>query len=248
MRQSVHPREVSLCNRVPRFDFARQPLEPVTPLGIANGSRQKRAGRRGQAQARHRFMTFGGCAKQMAQLVGRSGEARITGQIAHRSKRVAQTMYRSRAHDGSIEGVVQTLFEYAQARQKIAAVHCGNIARLERRERPRVVPVQEMTFAAPQPVERRERLRCPRQQLVSGEVSKIARRERGCEPQADVGGRSPLRDLDVQRQLGIVWTQPVAFLVYQVIEVARGTARLFAQIRKIPRGQAAARRPRLVQP
>ncbi len=103
---------------------------------------------------------------------------------------------------------------------EVAAVHGRHIARRQRREALRVVPVEEVALEARHPFNRRERCFDALYELGRADEAEIVSGERREQSHADIGGRRPVRHDDVGRFLTIVWRQEVIFGADEGVEVA----------------------------
>ncbi len=96
---------------------------------------------------------------------------------------------------------------------------------MQRRERGRVVPVQEVTVVPFETLQRRERGVEPRHEHVGGQVPEVVRRERGEERHADVRRRrAPREPRPLLAFLEVVGRQPSVCRRDERLEVAPGLA------------------------
>ena len=135
------------------------------------------------------------------------------------------------------------LFEREQACGEVATVDRRDVARLERRQRARVVPVEEVSAVALEPLQGIEAAPEARGKLACADVAEVPGRERGEEHHADVGGRGPMGDLDVGLLLEVVGRQPLVLWPREALEVEPGPARHAAQERAVVLGELRDRAP-----
>ena len=117
----------------------------------------------------------------------------------------------------------------SKADREVAAVDRGDVARLQRQERMRFVPVQQMAAMVLQPVDGVERIGQPHGELAQSDMAELPGRERGQEHHADVGRRGAPRDLLVRRLLVVVGRQPVVLGAHEGLEIEPAAPRDGAQ-------------------
>ena len=78
--------------------------------------------------------------------------------------------------------------------REVAAVHRGHVGRRQRRQRPRVVPVEQVAFERSSRSIVVERPVDPLHELGVVDESEVVRGERGEQAEADVGRRRAVRD------------------------------------------------------
>ena len=189
-------------------------------------SRQPR-GRAAAARARRRASTSrldtGGCAARACVTIARASRLIAVSRLRARSPRCARRRRRGeqiggvgepcaalrRASAARSTSASQPLRERDQRAGEIAAVDGRDVARMQRRQRRRVVPVEEMSLVALEALERRQRPIEPIGQRLGREVAEIVRRQRREQPHADVGRRgAPRQPRLVAILLVVVGRQP----------------------------------------
>jgi hypothetical protein len=92
---------------------------------------------------------------------------------------------------------------------QVAAVHGRNVARRQRLERARVVPVEEVPLVALHRAHRREGIGGALDQLARRDVAEVVRREVRQQRKSHVGGRRAMRDGRDRMLLPVVRGKPV---------------------------------------
>ena len=110
-------------------------------------------------------------------------------------------------------------------RRQIAAVHGGDVARVQRAKIPRVVPVVEMTAKPLQAAHRRERRFQSLDGLQRAGPAKVAGADRRQQVQAEIGGRGAMGQNRPRVLLEVVRRQHVVVRRNERLEVAPGAPR-----------------------
>ncbi len=136
-----------------------------------------------------------------------------------------------------------------QLRHQIAAVHGGDVARRQRQQGLRVVPVVEVAAVALELFQRRDGGGDARKHLLQRDEAAVAGRQVGQQREADVGGRRAVGDAGHGVQLHVVGRQVVVLGADEGLEERPGAACDAAQELALRRAQLAARlRQRTVGP
>ena len=124
---------------------------------------------------------------------------------ASRSARVGQPVEQlgARLRLGRVERQ-QALRQRDERPGEVAAVHRRDVARVQRRQRGRVVPVQEMPAISFEAFERRQRAVETLDERVGREIAEVVRGQRRQQTHPDVGRRGPARQLAVVGVLLVV--------------------------------------------
>ena len=127
---------------------------------------------------------------------------------------------------------------------EVAAVDRRDVGRRQRRQRARVVPVQQVTLEAFQAFDGRERGLDPVGQIIGVDEAEVVSRERREQPHADVGRRRAVRDGQLRDELDVVGRQRVILGSDERLEVAPRLARdrlrgTRGPRRRAPRGASA---------
>ncbi len=127
-----------------------------------------------------------------------------------------------------------------ERRHEVAAVHGRDVARPQRGERRRVVPVEQMPLVPLEPLAGVEGVRGAFDQLAGRDEAEVARGEGREQTHADVGGRRAAREVLAGRLLEVVGRQPVIVGTDEHLEVVPGLAGEAAQLRAAREGPARA--------
>ncbi len=103
------------------------------------------------------------------------------------------------------------VFDHQQIAGEIAAIDGGDVARVERLQCRRVVPVEEMAAIARQPQQAGDSRIQPLDGFVGADPAEIARRDNAAEIEPDIGGRGAVRDERLRIFLIIVRWEHVVF-------------------------------------
>ena len=117
----------------------------------------------------------------------------------------------------------QAVREDEEAGREIAAVHRRDVARLERLERPRVVPVEDVPLPPFEALDGAQRLLDPREEALGVQPAEVVGREVREEGEADVRGRGARRDDGVsaaRAQGGVVGREAVLVALHGLLEIA----------------------------
>ena len=125
---------------------------------------------------------------------------------------------------------------------EVAAVDRRHVPRGERRERPRVVPVQEVSFMSLEPFHGRDRAFEAREHLLCRDESEVVCRERRQEGHPDVRRGRPVRDRGARVLLIIVRREAMVFLAIELFEVGPRLARDLEEIGPVVFGEPGFRR------
>ena len=149
--------------------------------------------------------------------------------LAHELQRVGEAVERSDFDAGACALLAQPVRERQQMGAEVAAVDRGDVARLERLDAPRVVPVEQVAAVLLEPLDRRQRGLDARQRVAQAQPAEIARARDREQIQRDVGRRGAVRGHRVRRLLQVVGRQVVFGCGDRGLEVAPGDARRAAQ-------------------
>ena len=137
---------------------------------------------------------------------------------------VLETRPQLRGQHGRLADFAQPGAQRHEAGGEIAAVHAGDVERLQRLERARVVPVVELAAVALELVHRVERLLRALRQRRRGDVAEVPGREVGEQREADVRRRRARGHDGIRILLVVVRRQPVVRLSREGVEEAPGPA------------------------
>ena len=170
----------------------------------------------------------GGCADEQ-QLRLLQGFENLGGRPAPRhlgdhGERVLEARPQLRGQRGRLADFAQPGAQRHEAGGEVAAVHAGDVERLQRLERARVVPVVELAAVALELVHRVERLLRALRQRRRGDVAEVPGREVGEQREADVRRRRARGHDGIRILLVVVGRQPVVRLAHEGVEEAPGPA------------------------
>ena len=106
--------------------------------------------------------------------------------LPQHAQRVGQPAQCARIQKGPLGQLIAARLESPETGEQIAAVHGGDVARMQRLKGLQVVPIKKMTFETLEPAHRFERAEIARHQVVDRDVAKIIRRHRRQHPEPDV--------------------------------------------------------------
>ena len=133
-------------------------------------------------------------------------------------------------HRFGVDEPIETSFERQQVAGKVPAIDRRDIRRRQRHERPRVVPVIEMSAISLRPHQGAEGRFEPVDDTGGAQVAEIMRRERRQQLQPDIGGGRSMRDELVAVFLVVVRDQPVIRRGEKFLEIAPGQPRNFSKL------------------
>ncbi len=131
----------------------------------------------------------------------------------------------------------QAFRERHQGPGEVSAVDGGDVARQERSQGPRVVPVQEVALVPFQPFDRVEGLPGTGRQLLPLDEAEVVGGQRRQKAHADVRRRGAMRDAGLRHLLHVVRRQAVVFVARERLEVPPGVSRDETQALAVLRSQ-----------
>ena len=157
-------------------------------------------------------------------MTDRSALAFDSGDRAHRLleeiERVGEPLPRRGAEDGRARHLAAPLLERHEASREVAAVDRGDVARQERLEVLRLVPVEEVPLVVREALDALERAAHAQRQLARAEVAEVVRRERREEHHADVRRRRAVGRLLARLLLVVVDGEPLVVRAHEHVEEA----------------------------
>src|SRR5688572_1206254 len=127
--------------------------------------------------------------------------------------------------------------------REIPAVDRRHVAWRQWLQRPRVVPVVEVSAVTGQASQGAKRRGRPLEQVARADVAEIVGRQVCKQQESDVRRRRAMRDLGARIFLEIVGWKPVVLLADECLEERPGLARDLAQEAGLSRGQASLAAP-----
>ena len=157
-------------------------------------------------------------------------------------ERVGEAVPRRGANDGRGRDLLAALLERQQTSGEVPAVDRRHVARQQRLEVLRVVPVEQVALVVRQARDAVERPAHAQRQLARAEVAEVVGRERREEHQTDVRRRRAVGRLLVRLLLVVVDRQPLIVGADERVEEAPGPAREQPQRPAVVRAQRLAAR------
>ena len=125
--------------------------------------------------------------------------------LPHHAERVGYSAQGARVQKGARGEFITASLESPKAREQIAAIHCRDIARMQRLQCAQVVPIEEMAFETLEATDCLERTKIARHQVVDRDITKVVGRHGRQHPKPDVRRRSAQENFPHRRFLNIVW-------------------------------------------